>query len=46
MNEKIRLALIGFSLGAGISSWKEKTILRNAARLIDFEEGLVVGRFG
>jgi hypothetical protein len=40
MNEKICLALIGFSLGGGITSLREKTILRNEARLIDFEARL------
>jgi hypothetical protein len=38
MNEKIRLALIGFSLGGSITSLKEETILRHGARLIDFED--------
>jgi len=38
MNEKFRLALIRFSLGVGITRLREKTILRNAARLIDFED--------
>jgi hypothetical protein len=40
MNEKICLALIRFSLGIGITPVREKTILRNAAELIDFEDRL------
>jgi len=32
------LALIGFSLGVGIAWLREKTILRNVAGLIDFED--------
>jgi hypothetical protein len=39
-NEKICLALIGFSLGVGITPAREKTILRNEAELIDFEDQL------
>jgi hypothetical protein len=46
MNEKVFLALIRLSLRAGIASLKEETILRGEARLIDFEDGPVVCRFG